>query len=186
MIAREKSRKEIEARFNQMGDYVKIGYLTSCLKNNLDFDTRKFVLVKLAELLENKKMFLDAGRMMKSVAEINTIFQGKVDDFVKSAELFVKGGNFDSANAAIRDAVSASNEKQKSAIRTKAREIYKMQANTLLAQNKRSRAVKIYEEMLATELDINERNDIQKSLLNLYESLGMIKEYNLLRKRINN
>ena len=48
MQVKEKNRREIEERLGKMGDYVKIDYLISCLKRDLDFDSKRFCLIKLS------------------------------------------------------------------------------------------------------------------------------------------
>ena len=40
-----------------MGEYVQIEYLERCLGKQLDFETKKFVLLKLSGIYENKSMF---------------------------------------------------------------------------------------------------------------------------------
>lgn len=184
MQVREKGRKEIEARFNDMGDYVRIDYLSSCLKSGLDFDTRKFVLVKLSGLFETKRMFLDAGKMMKGAAEINTTFQNKIEDFVKACELFIRAGDYYESDGTLKSALSVANEKQRDEILKKVKEIYKTQAKFFVSNDKRKHAMEIYERVLAMDLGTEESAEVMKILLGLYDSLGKIREYNLLVKRI--
>jgi len=184
MQVREKTRKEIEARFEEMGDYVRIDYLSSCLKGNLDFDTRKFVLVKLAELFESRKMFLDAGKMMKGAAEINTTFKNKIEDFSRAVELFIKSGDYYEADGALKSALSISNESQREEVLKRAKENYKTQANFFISNDKRKHAMEVYEKILTMNPEQSEKEGIEKSLLNLYRDLGKIREYNLLIKRI--
>src|SRR3989304_1542726 len=94
------TRRAIEEKISTMGDYVKIGYLSNCLKRSLDFDTRRFVLTSLSKLYEDKKMFLDAAKSIGNAADINTTFQGKIGDFVKSTELFTKARSYNEADIA--------------------------------------------------------------------------------------
>lgn len=167
-----------------MGDYMRLEYLSSCLKNHLDFDTRKFVLVKLSGLFETKGMFLDAGRMMKSAAEINTNKQSKINDFVKGAELFIRGGDYDKAEISMRKALSLADEKQTTEIKNSVKEFYKTQARSCIEKNKRKQAVEVYEKYLTMQLDETEREEIRKKLLNLYEEIGDFVKYGNLKKRI--
>lgn len=189
MRVKELTRKEIEARFNEMGDYVKMDYLSSCLKNPIDFDTKKFVLVKLAGLYEARKMFADAGKTMKSAAEINTEIQTKIADFVKAAELYIKGGNFDLADVCVKKAISFANEKQKREVKESIKEFYKTQARFYLNNEKRNQALLAYEKLFSSELDEKERGEIVDKLLELYERLGKMervscfKEENRLKKK---
>jgi hypothetical protein len=91
-------------------------YLESCLKNRLDFDTKKFVLIKLAGIYEVRKMFLDAGRAMRLAADINTTTQGKITDYLKSAELFIKSGSFDEADVSVMRAINDATDSQKETV----------------------------------------------------------------------
>ena len=109
MLIKEKTRREVEEKLKSLGDFVKIDYLTSCLKQQVDFDTRKFVLLQLSKLYEDKKMFVEAGKMIELAANINTTFQNQINDFLKAAELFVKGGDFDKADKSFEKALVAGN-----------------------------------------------------------------------------
>ena len=57
----ERTRTEIDAKLKTMGEYVKMSYLQRAAKSQLDFDTRKFVLLELTRIYEQKGMFLDAS-----------------------------------------------------------------------------------------------------------------------------
>jgi len=182
MRVKEKTKGEIEMRLGEMGDYVKMGYLQGCLRNNLDFDTRKFVLVKLAGLYEVRRMFLDAGKMMRAGAEINTTFQGKINDFVKSMELFVRGGAYDEAEVSSRRALSFANDRQKGEVKKSLLEFYKTQARLMEQKNKRQGALKIYEKLFEMSDEGVERDKIKEKLLELYEGLGKMRDYFRLQK----
>lgn len=182
MDVKERNRREIEERLGKMGDYVKIDYLMSCLKKNLDFDSKRFSLLKLTELYERRKMFLEAAKMMLAAAPINTTFQAKIDDFVKAAGLFVKAGNFDFAENAFEKALSTGNEKQKEEIKQNRIKSYKEQAELYLKNDKRNSALVAYEKLLLLNLKGEERKEIQKSLLGLYEKLGKIREFYSLKR----
>ena len=80
MIVKDNTRQGIESKLSTMGDYVRIDFLSRCLKNNLDFDTRKFVLTTISRLYEQRNMFNDAARALRNSAEINPTFQGKIND----------------------------------------------------------------------------------------------------------
>ncbi len=165
-----------------MGDYLKINYLRNCLKQSLDFDTKRFVLVKLGELYEGKKMFLEAGKMMMNVAPINTTFQAKTNDFLKSAELFIKAGNFDEADIAFEKALGCCNDREKEIVKAKRMEYYRNQAKIYFDNDKRQSAVLAFEKLLALSPPENERKEVQEKLLGLYERLGKIRDfYNLKR-----
>lgn len=179
------TRREIENKLAGMGDYVKIDYLARCLKQGLDFDSRKFVLTTLAELYGAKCMYLEAARMLSGAAEINATFQGKINDYLKTAEFFVKGADFDAADTAFNKAVACANGLQKDAIKSKRRELYLTQAKALLARDKRKNALDVYEKLLEIDLGPEDKRQVQSTLLSLYEKLGKVKEFYNLKRNMN-
>jgi len=175
------SRIEIEEKLKNVGDYVKIDYLSQCLKKNLDFDTKRFVLLKLGEIYEQKKMFAEAGKMMRSAAEIATTYESKMNDFMKSAELFVKAGNFDESDSSFNKAVAYASGMQKDRLKNRRKEAYKAQAKEFVAKDKRKHAMDAYEKLLTMELSPEEKKEAQSNLLVLYEKLGKVKEFYALK-----
>jgi tetratricopeptide (TPR) repeat protein len=183
MRVKEIGKKEIEQKFGEMNDYLKMEYLRSCLKNQLDFETRKFVLVKLAGLYEAKGMLLEAGKMMRFAAEINTNVEIKIGDFIKSVELFVRGGDYDSADVAAKKAISA-NENKKEEIIGRVKEFYRIQAKIYVGENRRKQAIGAYEKLLSLETDSGEIKVMQEKLLKLYEGVGDFVKYKNLKRKI--
>ncbi|MDP1696017.1 MAG: hypothetical protein Q8L29_03825 [archaeon] len=180
------TRRDIDAKLQGMGDYVKIDYLVRCLKQAMDFDTRKFVLIKLSEIYGQKGMYLEAARMLAGSAEINSTFQAKINDYVKAAEYFMRGGDFDNADSTFNKAVVCCNGIQKEAIKTKRKELYKAQAKIYMQKDKRNQALLTYEKLLSIEqLNPEEKREVQSTLLTLYEKLGKIKDYYSLKRNMN-
>jgi tetratricopeptide (TPR) repeat protein len=184
MRVKETTRKEIESKFADMSDYVRIDYLSSCLKNQLDFDTRKFVLVKLAGLFEAKGMYHDAAKAMKSAAEINTNAPNKVNDYVKSIELFIRAGDYDMADVMLKKVTPLLSVSKSAEIEKSVRDIYRIQARASVEKNKRKQATLAYEKLLSFDLDPVEEEDVQNKLLELYEKVGDISQYNKLKKKM--
>lgn len=176
------SRKEIDVKLAKSGDYVKMDYLQSCLKKQLDFDTKRFVMIKLAEVYEIRKMYFEAGKLIKNVADINTTFEGKMNDFVKSMELFIRAGNYEEAEISFKKAIASAGDKQKIAIKIKMKELYKAQAKEFMAKDKRSHALSTYEKIWGLDLNPLERKEVHSALLSLYEKLGKVREYSNLQK----
>lgn len=178
---RTPTKRELEERLSKVGDYVKMDLLASALKKQLDFDTKKFVLLKLAEVYESRKMFSEAAKMMRNAAEINSTYEGKMNDFMKSCTLFIQGGNFSEADVSFTKALGCATELQRARLKTARKEAYTAQAKEYLARDRRSHAVEAYERLLSFELLPNERKEAQNALLNLYEKLGKVKEFYALK-----
>ncbi|MDO8563921.1 MAG: hypothetical protein Q7R87_02845 [Nanoarchaeota archaeon] len=176
------TRKEIEDKIAGAGDYVRMDVLQRYLKQQLDFDTRKFVLLTLASIYEGRKMHLEAGKLMRNAAEINTTFSGKMADFVKSMELYALGGNYDEADASYNKALACGDGLQKTRIKEKRKEIYKLVAKELMVKDKRKHAMEAYEKLLELDLTAEEKNDVKNILMKLYEKLGKIQDYYAIKK----
>ncbi len=179
------TRQQIEEKLTKVGDFVKIDFLTNCLKKNLDYDTRKFALVRLSGIYENKQLFPEAGKLMVSAADINTSFQGKISDFLKAGDLYIQGRKFLEAEASFNKAVSCANENQKVAIKIKKKESYWKQATVYMKKDQRKHALDIFERLLEIESDPLERKKINDNLLDLYKKLGKVREYSNLLKVMN-
>ncbi len=176
------SRKEVEAKLAVVGDYVKMDYLQQCLKKNLDFDTRKYVLVTLSSIYESRKMFLEAGKLIRNAAEINTTFEGKMNDFMKSVELFVKSGNYDDADISFAKALACANEMQKPHLKARQRAFYKTAGQEYMGKDKRKHAMDAYEKLWSLDLAPDEKQEVRSVLMQLYEKLGKIKEFYALQR----
>ena len=181
MQLKERSRQEIQARLASMGYYVKIDYLGRALNSNLDFDARKFVLVELSRLYESRGMTLEAGRLMKNAAEINSTFKSKIQDYIKSVELYIKGGNYTAGDLVFAQALALTTEREKPELKRMIKKFYFDQAQVYVKLDRRNQAKKIYEKLMSIELDASEKKEVQNLLLDLYQKLGNISEYYKLR-----
>lgn len=178
------NRKEVEAKLALSGDYVKMDYLQACLKKQLDFDTKRFVMLKLATIYESRRIFLEAAKLMRNVADINTTNEGKVNDFAKSMDLFIKSGNYSEAELSLKKAIAVATDTQKVALKLRMKELFKAQAKEYLAKDKRKHAAETYEKMLEIGLNPLERREVQNALLQLYQKLGRVQDYYSLEKNI--
>ena len=180
----EKTKSEIEKRLSEMGDYVKMSYLQRALKSGLDFDIRKFVLLRLAGIYEAKKMYLEAARLVKSAGEINTTFKDKIKDYMHSAELYIKGGNYEEADLIFSQAFALGNLNERKELTNKKKNLYLTQAKILYNSDKRSQAKIIYEKILRLDLNPDENLEVQDKLLDIYDKLGLVREYYNLKKSL--
>ncbi len=178
----ERSRQEIDAKLATMGDYVKIDYLQRALSSGLDFDTKKHVMTILSRLYESKAMYLESARLLRNAADINTTFKAKINDFMKSIELYIKGGNYSEADFVFQQTLALATEIEKSGLRTLLKNYYAVEAKNFLRADKRNQAKKVYEKLLTLELTAPEKHDVQQQLLALYEKLGNIRDYFKLKE----
>lgn len=181
MAIQERNKQDIQAKLAKMGDYVKIDYLNRALGSGLDFETRKFVLLELSKLYEARSMYLEAGKLMKNAAEINTTFKGKIMDFMKSVELLVRGGNYTEADQLFAQTLALATDRERPELKQLIKGYYFVQARAYAKVDKRTNAKKAYEKLTTLELNPVEKKEVQDQLLALYQKLGNIKEFYKLR-----
>lgn len=180
------TRRELEEKIARVGDYVKMDYLQSALKSQLDFDTRRFALTKLAQIYEARKMYLEAGKLMRAAAEINVTFDGKIGDYMKSVDLLIKYGAYDEADISFSKAMGSSTEIQKNNLKAKRKDMVRVHAEDCVKRDKRAHALAAYEKLMEIpELMGEEKKRAQTALLDLYQKLGKVREFASLRNSMN-
>ena len=182
MLHKNMSKSEIEKALVGKGDFVKIDHLSELLKENLPFDTKKYVCLKLIEIYEGRNMLIDAAKMCEVIAIAVVAFSEKMKYYTKEAELFIKAGEFQRADEAMKKAIGLGNASERNEIYFIIKEFYKKQAEAYEKELRRAHAVKIYEKLLEMRISDSEREEIKEKLLKLYEKLGKIKEYFNLKK----
>ena len=177
------SKQEIEEFLKGKGDFVRMDHLSRFLdEKSLPIDKKKFVYQKLIEIYEQKGMFGDVAKMYRNIALISVAFSEKIKNHVKEAEFYVKAGFFEDADAAIKKSMGEANASQKAEISFVIKEFYKKQAEVYEKERRRANASKIYEKLLQMKISEGEREEIKKKLMDLYEKLGRIKEYFILKE----
>src|SRR3989344_5786834 len=169
----ERTRTEIDAKIKTMGEYVKMSYLQRAAKSQLDFDTRKFVLLELTRIYEQKGMFLDASKTMRAAADITTTFKEKIGQFMKAVEFNVRGNSFAEADRIFAQALALGNDREK----WEMKQVY-------LKHDRRNNAKEMYQKILALDLNSDERTQVQNVLLDLYYRLGNVREYHALKDKM--
>ena len=172
MLKKSMTKNEIEEILAKKGDYVKIDLLTRFLNESPPINTKKLVLLKLAEIYENIGMLKEAAKTYDDAGMISIAFTEKIKHFIKETELYIKAGNFDRADEAMKKAISEANAVERQEIYFTVKDFYKKQAGAHERSLKRFGAVRIYEKLLEMNLTERERKDIKEKLLPLYEKLG--------------
>ena len=180
----ERTRTEIDAKIKNMGEYVKMSYLQRAVKSQLDYDTRRFVLLELAKIYEQKGMFLDAAKTIRSAADITTTFKDKIGQFMKAVEYTVRGQNWAEAERLFAQALALGNDREKWEMKQMYKEYYLAQAQFFLKSDRRNNAKDILQKMLLLDLSSEERGKVQNKLLELYYKLGNVREYHALKDKM--
>lgn len=180
----ERTRTEIDAKLKGMGEYVKMSYLQRAVKSQLDFDTRKFVLIELVKTYEQKKMFLDAAKCVRAAADITTTYRDKMGYFMKAVGFNIMGNVFSEAERLFSQALALGNEMEKFEMKRMYKRFYFDHADLYLKSDRRNNAKEIYQKILTLDLTAEEKNVAQNKLLDLYYKLGNVREYHALKDKM--
>ncbi|MEK6915109.1 MAG: hypothetical protein AABW89_01035 [Nanoarchaeota archaeon] len=180
----ERTRAEIDAKIKTMGEYVKMSYLQRATKSQLDFDTRKFVLLELSKIYEQKGMFLDAAKTVRAAADITTTFKEKIGQFMKAVEFNVRGHDFGEAERLFVQALALGNDQEKWEMKQLYKKFYIFQAQNYLKNDRRNNAKEMYQKILSLDLNPDEKIEVQNKLLELYYKLGNVREYHALKDKM--
>lgn len=172
----EKKREDIEARAKRMSDFLKMEYLESCVKKNLDVNVGRYCYRELANLYEQKLMFPEAVKNISKFRELCLDGKEKISALLKETELLIKAGLYSEANYTFKKTLESANESEKYEIKRKVIEFYQQQVKKFESGNYNSSALKVYEVLVNLVVDA-EKIEIKKKILNLYQRLGKVKEY---------
>jgi len=178
MTAREK--KEIEDKLKLLSPFLKLEFLEKKLKQTETFDVKRFIHLKLAELYEEKRMFIEAARNIENAADIAITFREKREEYMKCLKIYIKAGDFQKTDIVFAKALSCGNEEEKKKMKEERKEYLREEAERLEKEGKNNNALKVYE-VLFRILNEEEKIKLKEKLIFLYEKLGKIREANSLK-----
>lgn len=184
MLVGEKSRQEIETKLNQMSDFLKMEYLEACCKQKREFDIKRFCNMKLAELYEKRNMFSEAAKNASAAAEMAATFNEKMQSYMKEVELWIKAGYYENVDGAFKKALASGNAKEKEEMKNALKGFFKKQAEAYEKALRRENALKIYNRLVELASNEQEKLEVKRKILDLYKSLGKIREYTVLRDQL--
>jgi len=184
MLNKEMTKLELEKELSREGDYVKIDNITRFLKENPPLDIKKFLLTKLIEVYQGRKMFCDAADSCSRLIELTNDNKEKANILVKQTEFYIKSGFFDKADGVLKKMIEEIDPKERSKIMLNIKQFYKEQALIYENQKRKSKAIETYEKILTLNINEQEKKEIENRLLFLYKDLGKVGEFMRLQKRL--
>ena len=126
-------------------------------------------------------MLGESAKTYGFVADLTLTFTEKIRFNLKQVELYAKAGMFERADECAQTASRNANSTQRAEIMVSIKEFYKRQAAAYEKEKRRANAVKMYEKLASMNLSESEKEEVKNKLLHLYEELGKIKEYMMLK-----
>lgn len=176
-------KHEIEEILQKKGDFVQIDYLSELLEQNPPLEIKQFAYEKLAELFGKKGLYSEAGKMYENRALSSVKFKEIITDYMKASKVYLKGGEFDRAEKAMKKAMAEASESEKKQIYEEFKNYLKEQGEQYEKIKKRKNAATVYEKLMEINLSDEERKEIKEKLLKIYENLGRVQDYFSLEKK---
>jgi tetratricopeptide (TPR) repeat protein len=184
MLRKEMTKVEIERELAGKGDYVLIDNMTRFLKENLPLDIRKFVMQKLVAVYERRNMFFEAGSVYDRLIELAITPGEKASYSGKSAESYIKSGQFDKADLSMKKIPENVKATEKTKMNSSMKNFYKKQAEQYEKEKRRNMAMRTYEKILTLGLPETEKTEVEKKLMNFYRELGLVKQYMAVKAKL--
>ena len=181
----EITKEDIDRELAGKGDFVRLDRIENFLKQTKSLDIRKFLLVKQAEIYENKGMLSEAARIHDALAHLSLTFSDKTNQHMKETELYIRAGLLEQADLSMKKAMSELDDKQKEGIKKRIIEFYVNHGSALEKAQRRAQAIKLYEKMITMHyLSAGDKDNVNKRLLGLYEQTGKIREFFNLKNKL--
>jgi len=175
------TKSEIERVINGKEDFVKIDYLNRYLNHIDNFDVKKFILLNLASIYESKNMVPLAVRHLNSATDIALNNREKIELYMKIVGLYIKIRNFPQAENALKQAMYIAPELERLRLKSKCLDIFWNSAKEAETKEKGRHAFEIYKHMLTLSMPEDKRTELKEKLLNYYNKMGRVREYNKLK-----
>ena len=185
MQVNETTEREIIDRAEKMSDFVKMEYLETCLKKNIDISAEKYCYKRLSELYEKKIMYSEAIKNISRLAELSTSAKDKSTVFMKEAELLIMGEFYDRVDYAFKKAIEFSAKEEFFEKKRQLVMLYKTKIKALEDKNKVAGLLAVYEHLVHLLTDA-EKIEAKKKMLVLYNRIGKVREFIQLKKELEN
>jgi len=184
MLKKGMTIEEIDRELSGKGDFVQIDHMTRFIKEETNPEIRKYVSIKLSDVYQKRGMFSEAAKIYEMLGEFSKAYADQTKYYVIAAELYIKAEMYFQADECVRKAFREITIKQQNEILKKIRDLYLSQAEMYEKVKRRNNAMKIYEKLLTMDISNEEKENIKKKLLELYESLGKVREYYMLKGKM--
>ncbi len=172
----ETTKSEVQARAEKMSDFLRMEYLENCTRRFMNPEILRYCYQELSRLYERNVMFPDAIKYLAKYEEICPSNKEKIQAYLKEIELLIKAGFYDKVDFAYKKAKEIATKREMYEIEQKILQLYKDEIAKFDRQNKYSPSAKAYEKLLTLVKTEEEKNEIKRKLVFLYNKLGKVRE----------
>jgi len=175
---KDKNAKEIDDQLSEINtDLNKIYFLEGLLKNpKPSLEYKRYILEKISELNEGRKVYERAARYMLQKATIEITSKDKMESYLKAAELYATAGKIEDSEQMFFRAKRECRPEEQGRIELAKKNIFISFAEELERKGKKASASKFYEHLLKIRLEEPEKQMIKEKLISIYKALGLFRE----------
>ena len=181
----ERTKDEVIKKAEKMSDFLRMEYLENCSKKFIDKEILRYCFLELARLYERNVMYPDAIKYLARYEEVAATGREKIQAYQKEIELLIKAGLYDRIEFSLKKAKDIALPKEILEIEQKTHQLLKDEAAKYDKLNKYSPATKAYEKLLQFSKNQDEKTEIKRRLVYLYNKLGRVRESIELERELN-
>ena len=152
-------------------------YLENVLKRIVIQPNVKILASKmLSDLYVARGLWSIAAKTLENAADAAQTFSDKKNLYMSVGVLYIKSMDYLLADDAFRKAIEAASPGEKARLAADLRNLFMREADQLNNDRKIAKAAKLYERILKTATDINEKKKVMSNLVVLYEKLARISD----------
>ncbi len=180
MVTKEEMLNEMKAK----SDQLKLEYLEKIVKKmENDQETRKNAFILMTDIYAKKLWWDSAARAYLNAADLAKTFDDKKELFFKAAELFVRTGDYFTAEDTFRKVLVLAAKKDRKATQDRIFIVYINYARELENKRMQTKAISVYNKILTLNLPIEQANQIRDKMAELYEKIGKPREATWIRQQ---
>ena len=175
---KDRSIKEIDEQLTNMNtDLNKIYFLETLLKNpRPSLDYKRYILEKISELNEGRKMYERAAKYMLQKATIEIASKEKMESYLKAAELYAMAGKLEDSEQMFLRAKRECKPEEQGRIELAKKNIFLTFAQDLENKGKKASASKFYEHLVKMKLEPAQKQIIKEKLIRTNKALGLFRD----------
>ncbi len=178
------TKEEIMNDIKEKGDDIKLEHLDKIVKKmEYDQETRKNAFILMTDIYIKRLWWNNAARAFLNAADLAKTFDDKKELFFKAAELFVKTGDYFTAEDTFRKALVLAAKKDRNATWDRVLGVYMAYARELESKRMQTKAISVYNKILTLNLPIEQANQIRDRMAELYEKIGKPREATMIRQQ---
>ena len=160
-------------------------YLENLLKRIVIQPNVKVLASKmLSDLYVKRGLWASAAKVLENAADAAQTFADKKSLYLAVGVLYIKSMDYILADDAFRKALDAASPGERARLSADMRNLFMQEADFLNKGGKIAKAAKLYERILKTAADINEKKKVMSSLAVLYDNLARIQDAIAMRESL--